>query len=119
MKKWLQIFVVFFILKPLFPLVVYAIRYDYIVNELCVNKDNPQMRCNGKCHLREELAKTSTGANAQDKYKFPVFETLLFFYIDTAKMLFKKSKDYILQEFFYCNTYCFLNCIIFFQPPKA
>ncbi len=53
--------------KPLWPVVDYVVNYDYIVNVLCVNKDKPQMHCNGKCHLTKELAKE---AGAENKNPF-------------------------------------------------
>lgn len=28
---------------------------DYIARVLCVNRDKPQMHCNGKCHLAKQL----------------------------------------------------------------
>ncbi len=33
----------------------YVVQYNYYVNVLCENKDVPEMKCNGKCHLAEEL----------------------------------------------------------------
>ena len=46
--------------KPVFPLASYIVQYDYIVNELCVNRDKPDLKCNGKCHLKDQLAKASS-----------------------------------------------------------
>ncbi len=43
--------------KPMWPVVDYVVNYDYIVNVLCENKDKPEMKCNGKCHLIKELVK--------------------------------------------------------------
>lgn len=36
-------------------LVNYAINKDYVAKVLCVNKNKPQMHCNGKCHLKKQL----------------------------------------------------------------
>ncbi len=47
------------LLKPVFPVVEYALNYDYIAKVLCVNKDKPMLHCNGKCHLMKELAKAA------------------------------------------------------------
>jgi len=38
----------------------FYLNQEYIVKNLCVNRDKPQMHCNGKCHLRKQL-------NAEDK----------------------------------------------------
>ena len=43
--------------KPFWPVLDYLANYDYIVNELCENRDKPELACNGKCHLSKELAK--------------------------------------------------------------
>lgn len=49
--------------KPFWPIVDYMVNYDYIVNTLCENKDKPEMECNGKCHLSQELAKENGDSN--------------------------------------------------------
>jgi len=42
-------------LRPIAPLVEYVINYDYISKVLCINKDKPELNCNGKCHLMKKL----------------------------------------------------------------
>ncbi|GAB2767447.1 hypothetical protein HNQ93_000030 [Hymenobacter luteus] len=31
------------------------LNQDYIARVLCINRDKPQLKCNGKCHLRKQL----------------------------------------------------------------
>ena len=45
--------------KPLLPVAEYIINYDYITKVLCINKAQPKLQCNGKCHLMKELANES------------------------------------------------------------
>ena len=45
------------LVKPLWPIAEYMINYDYIVTNLCENKDRPQLQCDGKCYLSKLLAK--------------------------------------------------------------
>lgn len=45
--------------KPLWPVVEYAINYDYIVNSLCENRERPESHCNGKCYLAKQLGEES------------------------------------------------------------
>ena len=40
---------------PAIPFVDYVINYKYISEELCVNRDKPELHCNGKCHLKKEI----------------------------------------------------------------
>jgi hypothetical protein len=43
--------------KPFWPVMDYMVNYDYIVNNLCENRDKPELNCDGKCYLSKELAK--------------------------------------------------------------
>lgn len=45
--------------KPAIPFLEYIVNYDYIVKELCKNKEKPELECNGKCHLVKQLAKAA------------------------------------------------------------
>lgn len=45
------------------PLVEYLIHYEYIKNELCENKDQPEMECDGKCHLKKQISKEAEDKN--------------------------------------------------------
>ncbi|MCB0538868.1 MAG: hypothetical protein KDE33_15245 [Bacteroidetes bacterium] len=40
---------------------IYNIEKEYITKVFCVNKDKPELKCNGKCHLKKNLA------NAEEK----------------------------------------------------
>lgn len=44
------------IFQPLYPILEYVIHYDYIVKELCENRDKPVLGCNGKCYLGKQLS---------------------------------------------------------------
>lgn len=122
MKKAIVIVVFLFILKPILPVLEYAINYDYIVKELCENRDKPKMACNGKCHLMKELAKASekeTPVSSDKKSAHHEFEVLFF-----------EDKNYSLslnQEFpiesnlnsEYSNLYFYQNSILVFHPPTV
>ncbi|NML57996.1 hypothetical protein [Chryseobacterium cheonjiense] len=59
MKFLISIFIIFTIaLRPVLPLINYAVNYDYIVKNLCENRNIPQSTCKGKCYVSKELAKT-------------------------------------------------------------
>ncbi len=38
----------------------FFINQDDIIELFCINKDKPQLQCNGKCHLAKELVKVET-----------------------------------------------------------
>ncbi|WP_028122199.1 hypothetical protein [Epilithonimonas tenax] len=67
MKSLFTFFIIFFVaLRPLMPMVDYAVNYDYITKKLCENKNKPQLLCRGKCYLKKEIAKTSTDQSKND-----------------------------------------------------
>lgn len=41
----------------LLPYVDYAINKEYIAEVLCENQDEPELHCNGICHLKKQLKK--------------------------------------------------------------
>lgn len=43
--------------RPIMPVFEYLVNEDYIAEFLCVNKDKPEMHCNGKCYLAQMLKK--------------------------------------------------------------
>lgn len=118
MKKTILIFVMIFLVKPIFPLVSYVIQYDYIVNELCVNRDRPDLHCNGKCHLMKEMANAAAAEKQADKdYKFPVLEQISFvtaWYEVTLPVVFTLP---VSHSFFYLNVYDYTSVYDGFRPP--
>ena len=73
MKKLIAIFALTGILLQAFYsgiiLVNYQLQKEYITKNLCENRKNPSMKCNGKCHLRKQLQK-------QEKEESNPFSTL-------------------------------------------
>ena len=63
MKPVAIIFIVTFmagmLFKPFVPFMEYELNRDFIARVLCINKDKPQRKCNGKCHLGKQLKKAA------------------------------------------------------------
>ena len=36
----------------------FKINQDYITKVLCINREKPDMECNGQCHLKKEIRKS-------------------------------------------------------------
>lgn len=51
-------------------LVYFKINQDKIIAEFCINKDKPEMHCNGHCHLKNELERSQV-VNDDDNSKNP------------------------------------------------
>ncbi|WP_159023594.1 hypothetical protein [Formosa sp. L2A11] len=110
----------FLVFKPLIPLVEYAAFYDYIKNELCVNKDVPEMHCNGKCHLKAQLAKASDSEKGNnDKGSSFSFENTLVFFQDANInfLLFFPKEQPLKIDTSYNKIYKFRYMGFVFHPP--
>ncbi|MCZ4409506.1 hypothetical protein O3Q51_11845 [Cryomorphaceae bacterium 1068] len=82
MKKVAAISLLILLIAPmlskLFLVTNYLYQYDYYVNVLCENKEKPELKCNGTCHLAQELKvveekESSPELPAQVKVEPPLF----------------------------------------------
>ncbi len=62
------------LLRPAAPLVDYAVNLEYIAAEFCVDKDQPESTCHGKCYLNSELAKAQHSDDSEQKSTTPRME---------------------------------------------
>ena len=120
--RYLGFFVAFFILlKPIMPIFDYVFNYDYIVTELCINKDRPDLACNGKCYLMRSLAQQADKEHEEkrgilaNRYELP----LLYFEIDKVildelPVILERSDR---QIFSYLANYTFLLYTRMVKPP--
>ncbi|MDO5655942.1 MAG: hypothetical protein Q4G27_07360 [Flavobacteriaceae bacterium] len=69
MKSFWLILAFIFLIQPIFPVLEYAVNFDYISNVLCVNTDKPLMKCNGKCQLGNKMAEQMDHNQTQDQKK--------------------------------------------------
>lgn len=99
----------------------YFVNYDYFVNVLCENKDNPEKpACNGKCHLKKQLDQQK---NPTEESPFSKSSQMLY-YPDILGVLLQKIKTG--QEIMEQRAYaCLINLNFkdpflgpIFHPPK-
>lgn len=121
MKKIIFIVITLLLIKPVLPVVDYIINYDYISTQLCENIEKPALKCNGKCHLKKELAKASEGEKPlnSDKKQNTKHEIEVLFCesitnFNSAKFLNFGSNE---KNSFYQNSYCLDVTILVFHPP--
>ncbi|RNA60736.1 hypothetical protein D1631_01700 [Chryseobacterium nematophagum] len=121
MKLICNILLVFYLVfRPLIPMVEYGVNYKYIKEVLCVNKERPELHCNGKCYLKKELAKINEVDSSFPIHKIKTTgQKVLDSYIPSEivgvenedKMLFLTIHD--VYNVYY--SYIFLKYI--FKPP--
>ena len=108
------------LLKPVFPVLEYVVNYDYIVSELCENKANPELQCNGKCHLAKELAKASYDDSTNSSEKKVVaqqYEVVYFQEIEAIVLRFYKGTITTPVLNSCTNNYIHLGIKGVFRPP--
>lgn len=114
------LFAALFFFRPALPLVAFVVNYDFIVRELCINKDNDKSDCHGKCQLKKELANASSHGESTpaQKQKFAEVE-VLFFEQMCLPDLFKARPMVMPVADFYSNHYRFSQSHLFFHPPAS
>lgn len=108
------------LLKPVLPVFEYICNYNYIITELCENRDNIIMGCNGKCYLIKELAKASETEKplSSDKKHTPT-ETADLFLSDCHHYEFSVPEipTATCVNTAYSNLYAHLATDAVFHPP--
>lgn len=121
MKKFVFLFAIFMLLKPVLPVLEYVVFYDYIKNELCENKDQKDLACNGQCHLSKELSKAAdTATDAKTKTIVSVESQVIF--CQDLNFEFQMRVQYALETKFthyYLNSYSFTRVNTIFHPPTS
>lgn len=61
----------------------YVLNKDYIAEVLCINKDVPELACEGKCHLKEQLDKETEkeetpSTRLTEKHELTYFSNVFF-----------------------------------------
>lgn len=124
MKKFLSLILLFAFLLPQLTKVGIFISFkanqDFIAKVLCINKEEPEMKCNGKCHLAKELNKTeSKDQNSPITVNIKTETTLFlearktFHFSEIIQLTEKKSFVEIKQHY----NYFFIDGV--FHPPQV
>lgn len=95
----------------------YLINIGYIVKNLCVNKDKPEMHCNGKCYLAKQLKQQEKQEQAPVSRKNNS-EVILFFAapkLDSERFLCVSKTSY--PAFYEVKPASFPRSV--FHPPCA
>jgi hypothetical protein len=79
--------------RPVLPLINYAVNYDYIVKNLCEKREIPQSTCKGKCYVEKELAKTEKQSNSSQTVKIAGLDVFL-----SHEIFFSDKKDTELRD---------------------
>lgn len=119
MNKLIIIVALTVLLRPVFPILDYIANYDYIVKELCINRDNARLNCKGHCHLKKQLAKASGDTKSgipEKEVQSTTFDTAIINDPNTFH-LFAPSPRISNTRDFYCRLYHYDSSCTIFHPP--
>jgi len=119
-KKYAVLILLVLFLKPVLPVIDYAVNYEYISQVLCINKAKPELKCNGKCHLMKELAKASDDDKSTSSEKKQSSNPLVDLFVTEAAsfnfLVFQKATTLEFNST-YTNFYSHLESDALFRPP--
>ncbi len=124
-NKVIAILLLFLLNIPLFSkwsfVVYYQVNKSYIAKELCINKNRPQLHCDGKCFLAKKLKaeeEKEQKATSEKLEKMP--EIVLFFDNNPVDFSGNSSFEELpkLHSFSYLEPKYGSPLLGIFQPPK-
>lgn len=98
-------------------LTYYSVNIEYIIKELCENKDKPELNCKGKCFLKKKMAQ----ADESEKKTNEIFKQVEFpaFIPNSTLTLNLKSIELENRYALVNNLYNYQNYIRIFHPPLS
>lgn len=84
----------------------------------CENKDKPEMQCNGKCHLADQLAENEE----QKQRKEVTSPTEIILYFSPSNVEVSEAKDFFIERkfnFYYNPNLSDGAASLIFQPPQV
>lgn len=103
--------------KPLLPLAEYYWNYDYIVKELCQEKEKDTSDCKGSCYLKNLLASASEQQLPLTESKITVFNEILFCELLPSFQFQIHEIELNALEDTYSSLYFLWNSTSVFHPP--
>ena len=111
-----------FAFRPVYHLayiVYYQLNIDYIIETYCVNKDKPELQCNGKCHLAKQIVKAGDSENGSEKNQSFSIEISIVYLQDTNLnySFFSLKEQRLKVTSLYSNIYKYNYIDTIFHPP--
>lgn len=99
----------------------YELRKDFIIKNYCVNKDRPELHCDGKCYLAKQIkaAEQQDEKQATDTFLNKIFEVET--KVGLIHFLFEPAVSYLSEEVFfnYMSHFSAAYKGSIFHPPQA
>lgn len=123
MKKVLSILLIIAFLQPIalkvYIFIDFQVNKAFIAEVLCINKDEPEILCSGKCYLNNQLEKTEDQQKDFPQSLKDKSELTLYFYekevLSESESIFRYHKTDFCNEIRVKSNY--LNRLL--RPPQV
>jgi len=94
---------------------------DFIAKTLCINRDKPEKKCNGKCQLTKKIAESKEDSDpAKSPVPQPDEQKQVVYFCEANKVEFSLLQISNQQTSFVETTFSGQSCLDdIFQPPRA
>lgn len=98
----------------------YQLNIDYIIETYCINKEKPELQCNGKCFLSKQLENTNDTQNEKTT-NIAIIEAFFPLYFEVSKPIQIKNKVLLFKEdnWKVSSLYTSLSVSVLVPPPKV
>lgn len=97
----------------------FKINQDFIAEFLCINKDEPESTCHGKCQLTKQLSDVDINNRKETPISLKLkIETRLFLQIDNPESKIDQF-DKMEAVFYNPEMYVSTNLKSIFRPPQS
>lgn len=112
------------VLRPMYNIgyvAYFELNIDYLIETYCVNKEKPELQCNGKCHLATQLTNNTQDASNETSYINTLFETFVpvYFQTNTINFTFHFQNSNFQNNWSYSNMLTSLYQVRLDKPPQV
>jgi len=95
----------------------FKINQDFFA-EICENKDTPEMKCNGKCHLKKQIKKQEEEKSKKEKIN--IEKEIQTYILISGRLLPQPKTQFVATFLLYKYNRKPRNCISdIFHPPRV
>jgi len=97
--------------------VYYGLNLTEVIEKYCINKDKPELNCDGKCYLSEKLGLDTT---SKEEPKLIINEAFQISYLQFQEDVFLENppSEFFNHSFSYDPSYTSLVMDVPYVPPK-
>jgi len=97
----------------------FQLNQTYIIEQFCVNKEKPQLNCDGQCFLSKKLQSVDDGENEPERsgtsnqqLEIPAFLVAM------PNVISFKIEEPAIEMLLFVNHYAFFRLTSHFHPPE-